>query len=64
MFSNSVPVELANISYERVALLLNLASLLSQMGVAEARISPESIKAALKCFIVCLSPFHPFRLPS
>ncbi|KAF9779034.1 BRO1-domain-containing protein [Thelephora terrestris] len=48
--SNTRPISLSNIVYERCAVLFNLASLYSQIAYAEDRSSPDGLKTASKYY--------------
>ncbi|KAH9058360.1 pH-response regulator [Lactarius vividus] len=43
---DSLPVSLSNLHYERCCVLFNLASLYSQLGLAEDRTNPDGVKRA------------------
>ena len=63
MFTPGSPLTLANTSYERVSLLLNIAALYCQLGTAEDRSTIDGIKRAVAYFTVleiCLSA-HAFE---
>lgn len=52
MFAPGVPLELSNIAYERMCLLLNLASLYCHLATDEDRSTMEEIKRAVTSFVV------------
>ncbi len=43
---DSLPVSLSNLHFERCCVLFNLASLYSQLGLAEDRTTPDDVKRA------------------
>jgi hypothetical protein len=43
---DSLPVSLSNLHFERCCVLFNLASLYSQLGLAEDRTNPDDVKRA------------------
>ncbi|KAI9461717.1 pH-response regulator [Lactarius psammicola] len=47
---DSLPVSLSNLHFERCCLLFNLASLYSQLGLAEDRTNPDGVKRASAFF--------------
>lgn len=56
MFSDSTqPLTLRNLTYERVAVLVNLGALHCQLGLSEDRTSPQGLKKAIAYFQVRLS---------